>query len=144
MRSMVQALGSNKQHNSWACPGYSWRACGGQWGDPPLPGVLHTSYNSHTKYSIAYPYMYPYPWTTSPLTISVVQTLSSKNQGNSWVCMCRCVVTLPWPKFHVILLNHPSGTYIKMLHHWISIIGLTWPSTPTIAMRPTDSAKAKS
>ena len=31
-----------------------------------------------------------------------------------------------------------------MLHHQISIIGLTWPSTPTIAMRPTSLARAKS
>ena len=58
--------------------------------------------------------------------------------------MGRCVVSLPLPKFYIILLNHPSGTYVKMLHHWVSIIGLRWPSTQTIAMQTNNSARAKS
>ena len=65
---------------------------------------------------------------------SVVQALGSKTQCSSWACMCRCTVTLPWPKHHVMVLNHPSGTYIKyMLHHWISITGHMWSSTPSLS-----------
>ena len=112
-RSMVHPLGSNTRCKSWSYLGCSWRSRGGQWGGPPLSGISHISYNSHQKYNIAYPYMYHHPWTTTPLMRSVVQAINSKNQRNSWVCMCKCLVTLPWPKFYAILLNYPSGTYIK-------------------------------
>lgn len=57
--------------------------------------------------------MYYHPWTTIPLMRSVVQALESKNSCSSWACMCRCAVTLPWPQHHVMILNHPYGTYIK-------------------------------
>ena len=57
--------------------------------------------------------MYYHPWTTIPLMRSVVQAIESKNPRSSWACMCRCAVTLPWPQHHVMILNHPYGTYIK-------------------------------
>ena len=47
MRSMVQAIYSNIQGNSWVCLGCSLWSWYGQGGDTPLSDILHDSYNTN-------------------------------------------------------------------------------------------------
>ena len=111
MRYMVQALGSKKQSNPWACLGCSWRSCYGLWGDCSLSDIFihvslsldhhstaevywlflwdifHASYDTHKNSGIVYPYMYHRPWTIKPLLRYMVQAPGSKKQPNPWACM---------------------------------------------------------